>query len=83
MDRKLVIVGAGAGLAVSLIKQLQDAGVELVEAVPELQLERTVRDLEPCGVSLSDLDDGRTFKGKRQAQWKQDAYCKPGRHRLK
>lgn len=80
MEKKLAVLGVGGVLVASIAQRLQAAGVSLVEADPinEDQLDVRVLDFRP---GVDDFDDSPTLKGKRVAQWKQDAGFGRGRHR--
>lgn len=81
MEKKVVVLGGlGSVLAGSIVQRLQAAGVSLVEAHPIVEDRLDIRDID-CHPALDDFDDSPTLKGKRLAQWKQDAGFGRGRHR--
>lgn len=80
MEKKVAVLCLGNVLIGSVVQRLQAAGVSLVEAEPinEDHLGVRVLDYRP---GVDDFDDSPTLKGKRVAQWKQDAGFGRGRHR--
>lgn len=80
MEKKVAVLCLGNVLIGSVVQRLQAAGVSLVEAEPinDDRLDVRVLDFRP---GVDDFDDSPTLKGKRVAQWKQDAGFGRGRHR--
>ena len=82
MSKRLIVIVSGQLIGAAtlrrIIEEAEQAGINILEKAQKQEV-RTLELSEPTRCAPVDY----TCNGKRQAQWKQDTYCKPGRHRLK